>query len=115
MKYKHIHKSTFLRFKRWSRKAYAVFASLGKVVNIGRLAVGIAEASERKTSPAGYQEIHIFDIQGNSSEDDLFGLNTEPSLLLISQKTEISTLINQKNEVALKVAQKYIIKTAGRV
>ena len=34
-----------IRFRRWSRKAYAMFASIGKCVTIGNVKKGIADAS----------------------------------------------------------------------
>lgn len=37
-----------LRFRRWSHKAYAVFASMGRCVTIGQLAVHIADRSLQK-------------------------------------------------------------------
>lgn len=39
-----------LRFRRWCRKAYAAFCSLGKCVTIGCLSKSIADASLRKQS-----------------------------------------------------------------
>lgn len=36
---------TSIVFRRWTRKAYAVFSSLGKQIIIGHLASGISEAS----------------------------------------------------------------------
>lgn len=42
------NKRTVIRFRRWSRKAYASFCSLGKCVTIGCLKKGIADASLRK-------------------------------------------------------------------
>jgi hypothetical protein len=43
-----------LRFRRWSRKAWAVFASVGQVVSIGTLSDGIAERSMIKAhAPVG--------------------------------------------------------------
>ena len=44
-----LHRISMLRFRRWSRKAYAVFCSLGKHVTIGCVSKGIAEASLSKT------------------------------------------------------------------
>ena len=40
--------SSTLRFRRWSHKAYAVFASMGRCVTIGQLAVHIADSSLQK-------------------------------------------------------------------
>lgn len=37
-----------IRFRRWSRKGYAMFCSLGKCVTIGNLKKGIADASLNK-------------------------------------------------------------------
>lgn len=34
-----------IRFRKWSRKAYAMFASVGKCVTIGNVKKGIADAS----------------------------------------------------------------------
>lgn len=39
------HTPQALRFRRWSRAAYAVFASLSAVVSIGFLAVSVSEKS----------------------------------------------------------------------
>lgn len=36
------YKANAVRFRRWSRKAYAVFASLGKSISIGNLSVQMA-------------------------------------------------------------------------
>ena len=38
-----------IRFRQWSRKGYAIFASLGKHVTIGHVCKSIAEASLTKT------------------------------------------------------------------
>lgn len=38
-----------IRFRQWSRKGYAIFASLGKHVTIGHACKSIAEASLTKT------------------------------------------------------------------
>ena len=47
MKKKFISK-TSLRFRRWSHKSYAAFASIGQNVTIGRLSKGVADSSLRK-------------------------------------------------------------------
>ena len=45
---KQISKSQIIRFRRWCRKGYAIFCSLGKAVAIGNLRKGIVEASLKK-------------------------------------------------------------------
>lgn len=46
-----------IRFRRWSRKAYAAFASIGRWVTIGRLRKNVVDKSlskQRKTESAGH-------------------------------------------------------------
>lgn len=45
--------ATLLRFSRWNRKGFAIFASLGREVRIGALAIHICEMSLRKSSRKG--------------------------------------------------------------
>jgi hypothetical protein len=40
-----LHNKFSFRFRRWSRKAYAVFVSLGKSISIGSLSVDMAGAT----------------------------------------------------------------------
>ncbi len=47
---KQISKSQIIRFRRWCRKGYAIFCSLGKTVAIGNLRKGIVEASLKKAA-----------------------------------------------------------------
>jgi len=46
----HTNSTHSLRFKRWSRKSYAIFASLHKVVSIGALVVSVADKSLQKVT-----------------------------------------------------------------
>jgi hypothetical protein len=39
-----------IRFRRWSRKNYAVFAGLNKVISIGRVGAGICDQAILKTN-----------------------------------------------------------------
>ena len=47
-----------IRFRRWSRKNYAVFGSLHRHVTIGRVCKGIADSSLDKAR-------HIVSVEGN--------------------------------------------------
>ncbi len=49
MKFKGIHRAASIRFRRWSRKRFAAFASVGRHVTIGHVCKSIAEASLDKT------------------------------------------------------------------
>ena len=48
-----IQPGMMLCFSRWNRKGYAIFASLGQEVRIGRLAIHICEMSLQKSSRKG--------------------------------------------------------------
>lgn len=48
-----IRSGLMLCFSRWNRKGYAIFASLGRNVRIGRLAIHICEMSLQKSSRKG--------------------------------------------------------------
>lgn len=62
MKNDSITRQTAFRFRRWNRHRYAVFCSIGRYVNIGRLSNRIADAStgkiKKKASQTYFQESH---------------------------------------------------------
>lgn len=60
-----IYPKKTIRFRRWSRKGYAMFASLGRGVTIGTVGKGIADRSLRKS---GYTEV-VQEIQPNFTWD----------------------------------------------
>ncbi len=39
-----------IRFRRWTRKSYAVFAGLNKVISIGKVKAGICDRTSLKTN-----------------------------------------------------------------
>lgn len=43
-----IQSSNEVRFRRWTRKNYAIFAGLNKIISIGRLALSICETTFAK-------------------------------------------------------------------
>lgn len=88
---KQIHnKPRIARFRRWSRAAYAVFASLSLAVSIGVLSVSVSEKSTQK-SDRFVVKAAICTREGieEELEDDLF---------LYNDPTELQTgnvLVNQ--------------------
>lgn len=108
----HIERQSALRFRRWSRKAYAAFISVNHVVTIGQLATYVSERFQIKNlSLHGWLDCTtgIF-AADNLLEDDLL---TEDDTLQEGLVGEIC-LIN-KNWLPVVVAQrvhtgiKYII------
>ncbi len=99
--------STSLRFKRWSRKAYAVFLSLGKIVTIGRLSVDIANASESKTE--GFQNFTLKEF-GDTSMEELYSQeNLDLGLQLITPSLESVVLVRQNTEIVGQPTKLYDI------
>ncbi len=80
-------------FSQWSRKSYAVFASLNKVVHIARLSIDICQSSLlnipaviRLLSLLGVSDIEDDDIDTNEQIDNLLSLAVMP---IISSNKDI--------------------------
>lgn len=72
MEIKHTLQRTKVFFSKWSRKAYAIFASLGKDIKICRISVMMCKTSILKLKNFA---IYIFGdqlISENYSQDDFF-------------------------------------------
>ena len=63
-----LQQSNSLRFRRWSRRAWAVFASLGREVTIGALRVPVSEQSLVKAD--GMIGIHLTERDTIEEEDE---------------------------------------------
>lgn len=74
MRHKATSTNTVIRFRRWSRKSYAIFSGLGKQISIGRLRCGIADQALRKNEliiggiPSLHSEAYSTDLQTQSPE-----------------------------------------------
>lgn len=64
MKKQHTHTPVALRFRRWSRKAYAAFISIRRVVNIGNLTANVSERFQAKNG-AIHTSVLAFDYTGS--------------------------------------------------
>ncbi|MEA4976412.1 MAG: hypothetical protein VB046_11820 [Paludibacter sp.] len=74
MFFKDTNIAKIVRFRRWTRKAYAVFASLGKTISIGNLRVAMAG----QTLFRGFERLdRIFTEQ----PDEAFDSEQDPELL----------------------------------
>lgn len=64
MKKQHTHIPVALRFRRWSRKAYAAFISIQRIVNIGNLTANVSERFQTKNG-AIHTSVLAFDCTGS--------------------------------------------------
>ncbi len=81
-----------LIFSRWSRKGYAVFASLGKVVKIGRIAVDICRVAILKTSALKEGSARLLtNIVRDSKDDEDIDFTELISQLLMLQLLPVET------------------------
>ena len=79
---------SFIRFRQWSRKAYAIFATLGLCVTIGQLRKNITECALCK-----HQTPHTTGLDPQRETEDSvpeedwenLTLSPEPLLLLLTQ------------------------------
>lgn len=81
------HTRKSIRFRRWSRKAYAVFASLGKSISIGNLSVHMAGESLFRNVAL----IRLFISNQLEKEED----TEDPSSLLLSESLVNVTLVRK--------------------
>ncbi|WP_439182594.1 hypothetical protein [Carboxylicivirga taeanensis] len=82
----HINCKSVSRFKKWSRKGYAIFGSLGHVVHIGRLSVDLVQW-------IGQVVLHVETtlqqaLELEQDDDDLKEINEEALLTLVLQTNE---------------------------
>ncbi len=56
MRMKRYNSASAFRFKRWSRASYAPFSSVGRLVTIGKVAIGIEDASMTTATDEGQKE-----------------------------------------------------------
>lgn len=68
MKQQHTSYPIALRFKRWSRKAYAAFISIRQAVTIGQLAANVSERFQTKQGST--HRTTLFINQGMQEEED---------------------------------------------
>lgn len=92
-----------LRFRRWSRKGYAVFASLTCAVTIGVLAISISEKSAQKTEGTKF----LTSVSPNS-ESESCEANDDILLNLETQKAILNT---QSSDDAAARSCDYIVLT----
>lgn len=45
-----VNSTKSIRFRRWTRKSYAIFAGLNKVISIGKIKAGICDRTSLKTN-----------------------------------------------------------------
>lgn len=114
------HLPTTIRFRKWSRKAYAAFASIGKCVTIGHVSKSIADnsLSKRKTAILQFasvqkQSVDVSDLTSShtweQAEWDLGGIIMQT--ILHSTPTEHRmTIDHSRKYISTKCIQAY---TAG--
>lgn len=100
-----IPSTSIIRFRRWSRKAYAAFASIGRCVTIGCLRKNVADRSLSKQKTAGtsgYAKCSTDDAwkikkEGISKLRQLFHPIIQIKLTVPSVNTEKRSLILLQN------------------
>ncbi len=86
-----------IRFRRWSRRVYATFQSIGKCVNIGAVCKSITEISLKKQK--GILYISKTNISIRYSNNDENNKDTPPdiSLLLTERRKSVVTVSSRDN------------------
>jgi hypothetical protein len=96
LKYKQVF-SDVVVFSQWSRKSYAVFASLKKVVSIGHLSIDICKSSLLKSATL-IRLLNTFSADNSDTDEyDINELLENASLLLAELP-----LISAKNDIYIQ-------------
>jgi len=118
----HIQRNSLI-FARWSRKNFAIFASLGKVVKITRLTVEICDASLRKSVnllPLFLHDLKLIEDQNDELETELNlekALEVLPVLSAVSvgQAAHVNIELNYTTSpLSTQVMDFFILSTYGR-
>lgn len=112
-----------LRFRRWSRKAYAAFASIGRCVTIGCLRKSVADSSLSKQKAAGTGghtgccEDSTWKGTTEGRETDIgIPLGNETALIfgMTGSGMNLQILLGTKVVDLCRAAGKYLCSNAGR-
>lgn len=86
-----------IRFRRWTRKRYATFCSLGKVISIGHLRCGIAEQSLLKQyifDNTLFIDSRLDDDLADTEYDSILNIESTLNLNINTHSTNISGKIS---------------------
>ncbi len=93
MRFSYLHKKRVICFRRWSRKAYAAFQSLGKHIVIGHVSKSIVEASLRKSGKQEEIRYNPFKLSIIPEENLPPGERNFPFLFVIPETSDTITSI----------------------
>ncbi len=112
------HRNSSIVFRQWSRKSYAIFASLGKEVKIGHLNEGVCEKAidKNKTKKSSKEDWNNFSLIETDDPDELMLVNTDLQLITLISETinsdespqhccKLFTIYNFKNLTLHPVSQ----------
>lgn len=87
MRSRNFQSDSSLRFRRWSRKGYAMFVSVTNVVTIGVLSSDICEKSEAKLSALSVSSNASIKSESSDLTEDLdFAFANKEEILLVAEK-----------------------------
>jgi len=115
------HKSSVLTFKRWSRKSYAVFRSIGKQIRIGVLTISCSLISvctfaqtktDTLTVKSPEREIELDEVVVSASRATTISSQLARTVEVVS-KTEIERLVHRDIPSILETTKSVDIRTRG--
>lgn len=101
---KNLNSTSTIRFRRWSRKGYAIFVGLNKVINIGRVSSAIAEKSLLKSGV--FPDSNYF-IQNKIKEEE------QEELRLDEQQLQILAILTEAIAPVSFSHYNYLFQIAG--
>lgn len=112
MRKQYTHRPTALRFRRWSRRAYAAFVSVQHTVTIGRLSANVANRFQTKNrslhSSASLKE---YPEGGTAPTADLLPDGTgQPGLTATATLQRLETVAAPSLQTAEAAAHSFLLK-----
>lgn len=107
MQHQNVHNNKSLNFSRWSRKAYAAFISIGKIVKISTLKTIVAQGFIKKSK--SFTEIELFYYltkDDNKELDDI--VTTLIPITLTAQQPQLNYYSSILNNLIIKIFSLFI-------
>lgn len=95
---RHNKSQSVSRFKKWSRKGYAIFGSLGNVVHIGRLSVALVQWIGQVVLHVDTELQHALKLEQDDDENsNEINEDVLQTLVLTTDAAACAVIINEYN------------------
>ena len=109
MRTKLLHKTSTIRFRRWSRVGYAIFCSLSSNISIGSLSVSVSDKTLQKSNNINSKNVDLANSFWIGWDEGILELEGALQQIKLASMTEVSFF----NKVMCDLTTSYIINSNG--